>query len=194
MGTNYKYSSLRFSMSSLDAKQVLMSDKANNNSKTAVQSVAGDSHHTGFKRSLKTFFHGRLEFYKVCYSSVRNLHTKFSFRLLGEIIKPFLILSPFHEYITSKRSFFLQSGFKLYLLLHATAVYFLPRATEHVKIKQMVQVLPSRQEFCCFIMGNNVKEETKVLLKPYNFYPTSSFQHISLFFYYFLKRLYLFFF
>lgn len=47
------------------------------------------SHCTGFKRSLKTCYHGRLEFYKVCYSSVRNLHMKFSFRLLGESIKPF---------------------------------------------------------------------------------------------------------
>lgn len=75
-------------------------------SKIAAHSVADYSHSIGFKRSLKTFFHGRLEFYKVCYSSVRNLHMKFSFRLLGEIIKPFLILPPFHEYITSKRSFF----------------------------------------------------------------------------------------
>lgn len=61
---------------------------------------------------------------------------KLSFRLLGDIIKPFLKLLCLHEYITSEGSFFLQSGSKLYLALHATAVYLFPRAIKDPRIKE----------------------------------------------------------
>lgn len=43
-----------------------------------------------------------------------------------------------------KGAFFLSSGSKLYLPLHATAVYLFPRAIKDPEIKRMVQVLPSR--------------------------------------------------
>lgn len=74
-------------------------------SNTAVHFVACCPHGICFKRNFKTFFHGSLEFYKVCFSSVRNLHVKFASEL-GGIIKPFLIILHLHEYITSERSLF----------------------------------------------------------------------------------------
>ena len=128
-------------------------------------------------KSLNFFFNGRLEFYKVCGSSMKNLPVKF--RLLGEIIKPFL--DNFYVYIYYINILLLKGTFFSPHLAPSYTFHFIPQqytcSQEQSRILKLNKwyMLPSRQKFCCFYHGNNIKEEIKVLLNPCNFYTTSSF-------------------